>query len=235
MRTDYLVYAHTRLNTNEVFYIGKGTQVRIRKNSDRNIYWRRIVKKDGGFNSIILAGNLTEKEALNYEILIIKKAKDLKLKLCNMTDGGDGVSGYKRTLESRQEQSKRMTGVVSLRIGHKASKETVEKMRMAKLGKKQTPEHIAKCRAARIGRIVSEETRKKLSISNTGKVMPKEFYQHRLKPVMCINTNESFESVSEAARRLNLSSSVISRCCLGIFKQAKGYFFRYITPQEMTS
>ena len=234
MRTDYLVYAHTRLDTGAVFYIGKGTDVRVRKNSNRNIYWKRIVAKDNGFGSLILAKNLTEKEALNFEILMIKKSKEAGIGICNLTNGGDGVSGYKRSLESRKEQSQRMLGKTPPNKGKPASKEAIEKMRLAKLGKKQSPQHIENFRKARMGHIVSDATKAKLSAIFKGRIIPEEQYAHRRKPVVCITTNEIFKSVSEASKKFDIPTTNISRCCSGVFKQTKGYVFEYVTTSEMT-
>ena len=54
--------------------------------------------------------NLPEKEALDLEIDMIKiiGRNDLKLgPLLNLTDGGEGISGYKFTAETRELQSKK--------------------------------------------------------------------------------------------------------------------------------
>jgi hypothetical protein len=80
MRADYLVYTHTRPDTNEIFYVGKGTGKRMKCRTNRNIHWQRIVDKANGFKYDVLAKNLTEQEALNFEILMIKKInkKDIR-------------------------------------------------------------------------------------------------------------------------------------------------------------
>lgn len=47
------------------------------------------------------------------------------------------------------------------------------------------------------------------------------------KPVICLDTNMEFSSVSEAARYCNGGSSTISKCCLGKAKSAYGMRWKY--------
>ena len=44
---NYYVYAHYTLDTNELFYIGKGKNSRFKSNSHRNKLWHKIVNKHG--------------------------------------------------------------------------------------------------------------------------------------------------------------------------------------------
>ena len=82
----------------------------------------------------------------------------------NVTKGGEGASGYKRTPELIESHRQQMTGrkqtpehiakrVASFKanpdagkywLGRKHTPESVEKTRQANLGKKKTPEHVAK-------------------------------------------------------------------------------------------
>lgn len=71
----------------------------------------------------------------------------------NLTAGGEGIPGYKMTLEARA------------------------KMRAAKLGKKQSPEHMARRFAWHEGYHHSEETKAKISASNKGKKISEEHKQ----------------------------------------------------------
>jgi hypothetical protein len=227
MTTDYLVYTHTRLDTNQVFYIGKGKVGRIRQTSNRNKYWQNIVKKCNGFKSDILAGNLTEKEALSFEILMIKKLRESGLKLCNLTNGGDGTSGLKHSAETRALFSKQRKGRPSPTKGIKFSAERIEFMRQVHLGRKQSEEWKQNAAKAKIGRNVSKETREKIANSHRGKKLSIERYYCSLKPVICLTTKEWFISIAEASRKFNIPSTNISRCCKGIFKQIGGHNFIY--------
>ena len=61
---------------------------------------------------------------------------------------------------------------------------------------------------------VSEETRKKLSEQRMG---GKNAWA---KKVICINTNEVFDSMADGARKYNTTSSAISSCCKGKIKSS---------------
>jgi hypothetical protein len=97
--THFYVYEHIRNDTGVCFYVGKGTKQRYTSNAGRSVHWHNIVNKVEIKHKII-ADNLTEIEALNFEIAVIKAAKKAGINLCNLTDGGEGVSGYKHTQEA---------------------------------------------------------------------------------------------------------------------------------------
>jgi hypothetical protein len=110
----------------------------------------------------ILAHWDTEAEALDHEVLLISCIKDMGINLANLTDGGEGGTGYKHT-EKHKKKMKGNTygasswgmtfkgkthtseqkakwavirkGVTSPRKGVKLLDSTKEKMRIAKLGK----------------------------------------------------------------------------------------------------
>lgn len=89
------VYAHVRLDTGKIFYIGKGTDKRSTSKNSRNAFWHNIVNKSGGFKTEILAYWKTEQEAFEHEKLLIHCFKKMGYVLANLTDGGEGSSGYK--------------------------------------------------------------------------------------------------------------------------------------------
>lgn len=225
-RQDFLVYAHIRPDTNTVFYIGKGTEKRSRQTSNRNQYWKRVVAKNSGFKTQIIAANLTEREALNFEVLVIKGLKEQNVKLCNLTEGGDGVSGYRHTPEVCEAQRQRMLGK-ALTKSKKLSDETKHKLRMAKLGKKLSYEHAENVAASKRGRKYSEAYCKAISESLKGRKLSQEHKTKLCKPVICLTNNKEYPSVKAAAQELNLETTNISRCCKGVFKQTKGYTFKY--------
>jgi hypothetical protein len=85
---EYYVYKHVRLKDGSIFYIGKGKGDRMYSADRRNEYWKRIVKKDGGFTAQLIKDNITDKEALQLEMNIIKEIG--MENLTNMTEGGNG-------------------------------------------------------------------------------------------------------------------------------------------------
>ena len=63
----------------------------------------------------------------------------------------------------------------------------------------------------------------------------KQYYSRLGKPnkkqVLCIETNQIFESASEAARQMKLNKHCIIWCCNGKYKQTNNYHFKYIESE----
>lgn len=114
----YFVYKHTRLDKNEVFYIGIGTipsQEILDKyngNTDRGKYkrafdkvksrsnhWKNIIAlTDYQVDIIFLTDNIEKVKA--KEIELIELYKDT---VCNQTKGGDGIEGYTHSEEVKKK------------------------------------------------------------------------------------------------------------------------------------
>jgi hypothetical protein len=212
MQNRYYTYAHYTEDTNELFYIGKGSipkhrqsgTQRAKSSKGRNKYWQRKVKKHG-FRAEVLAYWNTEQEALDHEILLISCFKDLKVELCNLTDGGEGMSGMKHTEDFKKAASIRMTGNKYC-VGRKLSDERVEQLRNLHKGIPKTTEH-----------------KLNLSKSRKGLKVPVIW-----KKVICTTTDIIFNSVTEAAQKTNRDASHIVKCCKGKIKQIKGLSFQYV-------
>lgn len=60
----------------------------------------------------------------------------------------------------------------------------------------------------------------------------KQYYSRLTRPnkkkVLCIETQQIFESASEAARQMNLNKHCIIWCCNGKYKHTNNYHFKYI-------
>lgn len=120
----FYIYQHTRLDTNEIFYIGIGSNYRCNNKINRNNYWKNIVNITKYSIEIVL-NNLTRQEACEIEKYLIAYygRKDLGLGLLvNRTDGGDTNSGKIISKETRLKMK-------NAKIGKKASEETKLKMR----------------------------------------------------------------------------------------------------------
>lgn len=89
----FYTYIHFRKDDGKPFYIGKGKKSRHLVKSKRNNHWNNVVAKHG-FKSEILCRWDTEQEALEHEKLLIECFRDMKIELVNMTDGGEGTSGW---------------------------------------------------------------------------------------------------------------------------------------------
>ena len=123
----FYVYAHKKIDTGEIFYIGKGKLGRCYSSSGRNKHWVNTVNKHGGYTVSFVKTCMSEAEAFDIEIKAIYFYRSIGLNLCNKSSGGEGNHGVVHTDETKM------------------------KFRMAKLGKKQKPEHAKKSASIRVG------------------------------------------------------------------------------------
>lgn len=97
--------------------------------------------------------------------------------LLNLTNGGDGMSGWKMSEKTKALIGKNTSEKLKGRKGKPQTKEAKEKLRAARLGYKMSPESIAKLRAAKTGIKYGppkQETRDKIAAALTGKVRSAE-------------------------------------------------------------
>jgi hypothetical protein len=141
------VYRHIRLDKNQPFYIGIGSDnknyYRANRVDSRNIMWNRIADKTD-YEVEILMDNLSWEDACKKEKEFIKLYGRINTNsgtLANLTDGGDGSVGYIPTEETRKKLSESGKGKT---LGRKFTEEHKQKLREAKLGRKISAEHIAK-------------------------------------------------------------------------------------------
>jgi hypothetical protein len=107
----FCTYAHSTPQ-GRLFYIGKGSSHRrAYYMQGRNNYWNKIVAKYGKPTVQVLADWKTEQEAFEHEKCLILCFRDMGYELANLTDGGDGTSGYKQTQEHKEKLRERRLGV----------------------------------------------------------------------------------------------------------------------------
>ena len=171
------------------FYIGKGLLRRAKElRHGRNKYHQNIVAKYGVENIIIkiIDRDLTEEQAHSRECDLIRAFRAVGYQLANLTDGGEGLAGFKHSLESIAKMSTALKGnkhclgrvpspehrakISALSKGkhlspdHRAQISARRKGKATTLGFKHTPESIAKMRASHLGCKISAETRAKLRL-----------------------------------------------------------------------
>ena len=91
MRNNFYVYEWFNMNTNEVFYVGKGTKNRYKNSQQRNAYFKNYYNKYK-CDVRIVKSSLTEDEAFEMEKDLIEKYREIGQAQCNLTDGGEGCS-----------------------------------------------------------------------------------------------------------------------------------------------
>ena len=239
----YFVYKHTNLFNGKV-YIGI---TRRKKPSDRwgakgsrykyNEHFYRAIQKygwDEGFSHEILFAELTAEEAKAKEMELIKLYNSYKYEFGYNNDlGGNG--------------------------SNRILPETIEKLRAIHTGRTRPQSTRDNIRNALIGHEVTAETRRKISenskktalerskamkkmyedgilgrnVWNKGIVFTQEqldeYYQHRYRPVKCVETNRIYKSVKAASEELNINYTSIRKACSGKQKTAGGFHFEDIS------
>lgn len=172
--SQYYLYRHVRLDTNQPFYIGIGKKYSpdsklITREYKRAYYtilkdarsdlWHRVYEKcKHNIEIEIMLESDSRDEMIQKEIEFIKLYGRIKDggTLVNHTNGGDGQCGFIKSQETRDKLSK-------ANLGKKLTEDHKEKLRKAKWGKHQTPEHIENSRKANLGRKFPKEVRDKIS------------------------------------------------------------------------
>jgi hypothetical protein len=175
-----VVYRHIRLDTNQVFYIGIGTEKRPYSLNGRNTHWSKIVKKTD-YRVDILFDDLTWEECCEKEkeLISLYGRKDLGLgTLVNMTDGGEGNLGlifseeHKKKI-SESQKGKTIPGEIRRKMSESHKGKTLTEEHKLKMRKPKSEEHKLKMRKPK-----SKEHKRKLSESKKGKTLTEE---HKLK------------------------------------------------------
>jgi hypothetical protein len=164
------VYRHIRLDKNEPFYIGIGSDEKYNRAytfDSRNKIWKSIISKTD-YEVEILFDNISWEEACKKEIEFIDlyKRKCENGVLANLSKGGEGgASGFKRTKENKDKISKFNKGKIrpkyvgekiSLKLkGIKRDELFKERLKIRMTGNKYT-----------LGLKISDEHKAKISLAN---------------------------------------------------------------------
>lgn len=163
------------------FYVGKGRIKRAKQLSPsiRNAWHGRVVAKYGR-DSIVIATHecKTEQEAFYREQVVINSLKAKGIKLCNLTDGGEGSTGYIPTEEHKSKISEAAKGrkhsdeakirMSKGQIGRVFSAETRKKMAARQLGKPKSESARLNMSLVKLGKPITQESRRKISEALTG-------------------------------------------------------------------
>ena len=120
----------------------------------------------------------------------------------NLTDGGEGSGGFRRSAKTRL------------------------KMSLSAKKRYQNPDEHTKTSNSQKGKIISLESRLKMSIAKKGKPGP------RSKKVICVETGMVFNSITEAAHNLNISRQSVRDVCHGKHKTAGGYHWKFFSEHR---
>tara|TARA_R110000868_G_C10592002_1_gene739676 strand:- start:69 stop:668 length:600 start_codon:yes stop_codon:yes gene_type:complete len=184
------VYRHIRLDKNEPFYIGIGSDTNYQRaysKSSRNVLWKKVVNVTD-YQVEIIMDNLTKDIAKQKEIefiLLYGKKINKTGTLVNITDGGESGSGFKHTQEAKKRigeasklkdyskydksytQTQEYRDKISkINKGRKMPDSMREKTSLRMKNRVLSEEHKEKLRNLRLGIKVSNETKEKMRLSS---------------------------------------------------------------------
>ena len=218
---EYYTYAYLR-EDGTPYYVGKGKGGRLFAKHKRRK--NNIIPLPPKNRIVILKKFKNENEAFKHEkyIIYVLGRKNIGTGiLINLTDGGEGVSGYKFSEESKRKQSISHTG----KKRGTPTEETKEKIRKSNLGK--TPWN----KGLKFPNSIDKNTRKKMRESHLGKKRSKETIEKviksRCKKNYKIISPENVEyytnNVREFCRQNNLNGSNMYNVLNGKQKTHKGW------------
>lgn len=229
--TKFYCYAHRTADTGHIFYIGKGHGDRA-YSKQRSRYWHNKANKHG-YTIEIIATGLTEHQAFDIEREFIAfYGRD---KLVNLTDGGEGQSGFKKPIDVIEKTAKAHRGM-------KRSEEARKNMSIAQKNSKNRKDISGEKNPAKrhdVREKMSKADRSYMIGENNPMKKPEiiEKFKGKNNPaarcVVCIDTNNIFETAKEASLWLSIEISrdikrvSITQCCRGVNKTAGGYRWKY--------
>lgn len=223
---NYTVYMHKN-KINDKVYIGiTKRKPQYRWNDGKgydNQYFKRAIQKYGfnNFEHLILYENLTQKEAEQKEIELIAYYKSSERDFgYNISKGGMVNNGVPCKEETKEKISKANKGTKNGMYGKHHTEE--EKRKISETSKKmwENDEHRSKMMP------ILQKYKKNFKKGN----IPWNKGKHitickNMKKVICIETNEIFNSISEAERLKKTNN--ISDCCNGKRKSTNGLHWSY--------
>ena len=215
----YYVYEWYIEDTNEIFYVGKGTGNRVTSMKNRNSYFKNIRKKYK-CNYRILKYFKNENDAYNYEL-----KRGLELKEIGQAKACYVLGNFKKFIDDSVLEKMKKTAFKKERTpwnkGKKMSIEYKEKCRKRTLGTKQSEETKKKRSNSLKNHIVTKEARKKIGLS-------------KMKPIILINLEtkeeKTYNQISNLAKELNVCQSSLCRP----LKSGKVYKNKYIIKYANT-
>jgi hypothetical protein len=226
------VYRHIRLDKNEPFYIGIGSDSNYKRaftKRSRNQYWKNITNITD-YQIEILFDDITFEEACKKEIEFILLYGRIDKKtgsLVNLTDGGQGTLGWKH--ETPYWLGKKLPDNMRVSLSNFAKTRIGEKNPF--YGKKHSEESKLKMKQKSLGRTVSTETKNKIKESlhksdlfKNRNITPKVgIDNHKSKKVINTETNIIYENLRIASDISGINYNRLRSYCQGKVKKISNW------------
>lgn len=204
----YYVYIWYIVDTEEVFYVGKGKGKRYKDVSNRNKFFKDMYSSHN-CNVKKIYENLTEKEAFQKEMETVKWYKEnTNYRLTNQTDGGEGSSGWVPNEEFRKKQSE---------IHLQQWKDRDFKTKMLKIRNDENGVYKSKEFRDKISKLVqgennpnynhkwTDEMKKHLSDVRKANGLSVNENNSNAKKIMCLETGEVFNCIKYAMDKYHIN------------------------------
>lgn len=215
------------------------------------LFYRAIMKYGwDGFEHKVVEDNLTFEQANFLEEKLIKELKSNEPEYgYNLKSGGSNGIPNEEVKQKMKDNHADYSGENHPKYGTNCSEETKNKIREANkkykgenhpfYGKHHSEEAKKKMSEAHKKIPVSQKALERSIEVNKGKHLTKDHKEaiskansgannKRSKPVICLETNEIFDSAGEASRKKNVSKDVLIRCCNKKVKTCGGLHWEYI-------
>lgn len=205
------IYALHDPHTSELRYIGKTVQLparrlnnhvsSARKGRSYVCNWIRSLKADPVMRVLAIVEN---EQGSDSERRAIAHYRSLGFRLTNLTDGGEGLLGYRHGDETRARISAANTGRVR-------SAESRRKMSLAQIGRKRDPEVVARIAAHKNG-TGKRSTESRARMSAAGRARQPPSAETRAKLSACLMGNQhAAGNVLGTATRAKIAAAVKGR------------------------
>ena len=245
----HYTYLHFRADTAAVFYVGKGSGRRAWSRKGRSNYWNNIVKKHGRTVSICAVWD-SEERAFEHEVEIISSLRLAGAKLVNLTTGGEGVRGYKKTPSQLLARSLLMRQFFQTERGRKVAESSSRRVRAHM---EKNPGRLEAMRAAVVSHFSNPENRSVVSrrmLDYYADAINRERLAIRMRamasdparqaahsrskggrPLRHVESGLVYQTQGQAARALGLRQSSISQVLSGRNSTASSHTFSYLEAE----
>ena len=205
---EYYVYEWFIVDTGEVFYVGKGKGNRYKKTTKRNKFFTNMYTTHRCDVRIVF-NNLTEDEAFQKEKeRIAYYRENTNFRLTNVTDGGEGISGWNPPQEFRDKQSKihkaqwqnaeYRNRIVSARHDPNSTYQSEEfKNKISKL--------VSGTKNPNYGNHWTEEQKHNLSVLRKENGLSSGINNVKATSIICLETGEVFPLIKDAMKKYGVT------------------------------